>query len=204
MFRPRQFALFSVMIIGIILVIALIIYTLYEGGSSLPVLGQATNFRATNITGKKISFSDTTGKIRLVTWFYTNCPDECPLTAYRMEQIQDTLETANEFGKQVDFISVTFDPKRDTIPVLKTWSGHYHANYDGWYFLRPALSSLPGILQSWGVKAKKTDTEYIEHVLKTELIDQNGNIRKEYNTADLNVNEIVSDINNLLSRESWG
>ena len=94
-------------------------YMIRERGGSLPVAGQAPNFSATDITGKTISLDSLDGKIRVVAWFHTHCPDECPLTAYRMEQIQNQLEKDGNFGNKVVFVSITFDPTRDTLLVIK-------------------------------------------------------------------------------------
>lgn len=204
--RKRMLNLgFWVLIVVLIAgIIGGITYMIREGGGSLPVEGQAPNFTATNVTGKTISFDSLNGKVRLVTWFYTHCPDECPLTAYHMEQIQNQLEKEGKFGNKVVFVSITFDPTRDTLPVIQAWANHFQPDYKGWYFLRATPEQTKEILREWGIQVKPGATPgYLEHVVKTDLIDQNGNIRKVYNTADLNTNEVVSNINNLIAKSSW-
>lgn len=182
-----------------------IIYMFREGSGSLPVLGQSTNFTATVVTGKTMSFDSLNGKVLVVTWFYTHCPDECPLTAYKMEQIQNELEKKGEFGSQVAFVSITFDPQRDTLPVIQAWANHFHANLKGWYFLRANPAETKIILQQWGVQVKPGATpEYFDHITKTDLIDEYGNIRKTYTGANLDTNEVMNDIQGLLARRNWG
>lgn len=191
----------AILAVGIIA----ITYIIHMGGSSLPVAGQAADFTATNVDGQTVKLSNLDGKIRLLTWFYTHCPDECPLTAHRMAQMQDQLMKQGEFGTKVVFVSITLDPIRDTLPVIKEWANQYHANLSGWYFLRANPTQTAQILQAYGVGLKHAhDSEFIEHVVKTELIDQSGNVRVTYPLANLNNQSVLSDIQNLISRETWG
>lgn len=177
-------------------------YMIAWGGQSLPVAGQVPNFTATDINGKAVTLNNLDGKIRLVTWFYTQCTDACPITAYQMELIQNKLEQQGTFGKKVVLVSMTLDPQHDTIPVLKKWSADFHANYNGWYFLHATPQVTLNVLKQSGIQVKQTSPGVLDHLVKTELIDQNGNIRATYTTAKLNVDQVVNDINNLISREN--
>lgn len=203
--KAARFSFYGVVAVLVLAIIGGITYMLRQGGGSLPVAGQETNFTATNVvTGKGVSMKSLNGKIVLITWYYTHCTDECPLTMFRFSQIQDQLEKQNLFGKKVVLIAMTLDPARDTAPVIKQYGAHFKANYSGWYFLRANPSQTIQILNKWGIQVKpSTNKEFIEHTSKTELIDQNGNIREEYNTANLNPKQVVSNINNLVSRMNW-
>lgn len=202
--RRGRTAGFWALVVAVCAVIAgALWYIIWQGGGSLPVIAQAADFTATNVDGRAVTLSQLNGKVRLMTWFYTHCPDECPLTAYQMEQVQNQLIQSGSFGKQVAFISMTFDPNRDTLPVIKQWASHYHPDFAGWYFLRADEPQTQTILKKWGVQTRFGDTEYIEHIVKTVLIDNNGNVRKTYNTANLNVTEVVNDINGLIQRSRW-
>lgn len=204
-FRKWQnMAFFSFVVAAVVAIGGGLYYMMAWGGQSLPVAGQAPNFTATDVTGKQVSLNKLDGKIRLVTWFYTNCTDACPITAYQMELIQNKLEQQGTFGKKVVLVSMTLDPKRDTIPVLQKWSSEFHANYTGWYFLRATPLETLNVLKESGIQVKETNPGTLDHLLKTELIDQNGNIRATYTTAKLDVNQVVHDINNLISRENAG
>lgn len=202
--NPLSVAYYAIIAVLVIGIIGSIIYMVRAGGGSLPVAGQAPDFNAENVNGKMMSMNDLHGKIVLITWYYTHCTDECPLTMYRFEQIQNRLEKQGNFGKKVVLVAVTLDPARDTIPVIQAYSAHYHANRSGWYFLRANPSKTIKILSQWGIQVKpSTDKEFIEHTSKTDLIDQNGNIRASYNTANLNVNTVVSNMDSLVARMSW-
>lgn len=195
------YTIISVLVIGIV---GSIVYIIRAGGGSLPVSGQAPNFSAEDIHGTTVSMKDLNGKLVLITWYYTHCTDECPLTMYRFEQIQNQLEQQGDFGKKVVLVAVTLDPARDTIPVIRQYAAHYHANLNGWYFLRANPAQTVQILHKWGIQVKpSTDKEFIEHTSKTDLLDQSGNIRASYNTANLDTKTVLSNINSLIARMNW-
>lgn len=71
-------------------------------------------------TGKTVSQADFRGKIVMLYFGYTNCPNVCPLT------LNDTVQIFHRIGakaKDIRFLFVTVDPRRDTLPVLKKYVG---------------------------------------------------------------------------------
>lgn len=182
-----------------------ITYMMNAGLSSLPVTGTAPNLTAINVaTGKPLSLDSLHGKVVLMTWYYTHCPNICPLTMYHFEQVQDQLEQQGVFGNKVVLVAVTFDPVQDTPSVIRQYSQHFHANSRGWIFLRSAPSQIDTILQQWGVQVRQTsDPMFFLHTTKTVLIDQFGNIRWTYPTEYLDPGEIVANIQSLLARSNW-
>lgn len=178
---------------------------LNAGSGSLPVTGEIHNFTALDVAnGKVVSLRSLTGKLVLMTWYYTHCTDECPLTMYHFYQIQTLLQKDGLFGSKVILIAMTLDPARDSASVIRQYSAHFQADPQGWYFLRDSVQETDRILKQWGVLVKPgTDKEFIEHTTKTVLIDQNGNVRDTYTTANLSASQIVADIQSVLSRDNW-
>jgi protein SCO1 len=69
-------------------------------------------------TGKTVTETDFRGKIVMLYFGYTNCPDVCPLT------LSNTVRVFHRIGakaKDIRFLFVTVDPRRDTVPVLKDY-----------------------------------------------------------------------------------
>ena len=196
---------YSIAVILCLFIAGEISYMIRAGAESLPVQGAAADFTATDVAdGKQVALQNLQGKIVLMTWYYTHCTNECPLTMYRFEQMQNQLTRDRLFGGRVVLVAMTLDPARDTPSVILQYSRHFHANYRGWYFLRANVGKTDRILKSWGVEVKpSTNKEFIEHTTKTVLIDQSGNIRATFPTANLNPSAVVADIRNLVSRESW-
>jgi cytochrome oxidase Cu insertion factor (SCO1/SenC/PrrC family) len=71
-------------------------------------------------------------KIVLLSVFFIDCKDACPLVNQKLSNVQEML--SGSFGRDIFFISVTLDPERDTPDMLK----EYAANFDvgeGWDFV---------------------------------------------------------------------
>ncbi len=169
----------------------------------LPHDGKAPNFTATNINGKKVTFSNLNGKIRMVTFFYTHCTGPCPILAGQWAIVQNYLKKEGVFGKQVDFVSVTLDATHDTVPVIKKWAENFNPDLKGWYFLRPNPAQEPQILKAWQIQKTIVDakTDLISHTILTDIVDKNGNIRDMLAGPQPSINTIENDINSLLAEE---
>ena len=86
--------------------------------------------------GEDYAFKDLTPKVRLIEFMYTQCPDICPSTTHQMKQLRDQLAEENVFGDKVEFITVTFDPVRDTPEILASYAKTFQMDKtDGWYLL---------------------------------------------------------------------
>src|SRR5262249_15396837 len=72
------------------------------------------------------------GKIVVVSFIYTNCPDICPLTTARLAQVEEKL--GDIVGRDIFLVSLTVDPERDTPERLKSFATAFGAG-PGWLFL---------------------------------------------------------------------
>ena len=77
-----------------------------------------------------VNLSQFEGKIVVMTFVYTNCPDICPAVTYQMKKLAEEL--GDSYDESVVFLSVTVDPKRDTPENLATFASNYNAY---WQFL---------------------------------------------------------------------
>ncbi|WP_221452603.1 SCO family protein [Salirhabdus euzebyi] len=50
----------------------------------------------------------------MVTFFYTNCPNNCPLTMHYVRRMQNILEKKGLLGEEIIFLSISLDPSVDT------------------------------------------------------------------------------------------
>jgi protein SCO1/2 len=93
-----------------------------------------TNLPVVTQDGKTLKFYDDVikGKIVLISFIYTNCPDICPLTTARIAQVEDKL--GDMVGRDIFFVSITVDPERDTPERLKEFAMAFDAG-PGWLFL---------------------------------------------------------------------
>jgi protein SCO1/2 len=82
------------------------------------------------------------GRVVVVSFMYTSCTDQCPLTTANLMAVQEML--GDRVGRDIFLYSVTLDPARDTPEVLKRYAER-HGVGPGWTFLtgkRPAIETL--------------------------------------------------------------
>lgn len=89
-----------------------------------------------NQNGDTYQFGKDGTKLKLVEFIYTNCPDICPTTTQKMGDLKKDLEKKGAFGKDIEFITITIDPYRDTPDTLKKYMQGFEIKDDGhWLFL---------------------------------------------------------------------
>lgn len=173
------------------------------GKSKLPVMGQVADFTMENVDGKTVSRDDTKGKARLMYFYFTSCPDVCPVTTFLLSQIQNELKKDGIFGKDVKFVSISFDPKTDTRDKIKKFGDRFFADYNGWYFLRGDQEETRKLMvESFKIPLLGNDSTNFTHGNRIALVDQDNNIRRMYdagNPDDVKIEEVVKDINTLIN-----
>jgi protein SCO1/2 len=144
------------------------------------------------------------GKILLLTFIYTNCPDICPMTTHNMEMIQQQLK--NENINNVMFAELSFDPARDTPHILKEFGDIRNIDYSNFAFLTGREQDIKNIINRMNILAIPGDTTKTEsgnkvyfftHTDRITLIDQEGKIRNEYRGSKTNIQQIINDIKTL-------
>src|SRR5919109_3872179 len=97
----------------------------------LGIFGAVPPFSLMERDGRRITLSDLKGKVSIVNFIYTNCPDTCPIQSAQMKQLQEDFK--NE--KELLLVSITVDPKRDTPKVLSEYADRFGADAARWFFL---------------------------------------------------------------------
>lgn len=97
----------------------------------LQTFGAVPPFSFTERDGRRITLSDLTGKVSIINFIYTNCPDTCPIQSAQMRQIQDDFKDE----KDLRLVSITVDPARDTPEVLSEYARRFSADPARWFFL---------------------------------------------------------------------
>ncbi len=98
---------------------------------ALAVYGRVPDFALIERSGRQITLADLRGKVWIVNFFYTECPDTCPLQSTRMAWLQDELAPEPD----VRLVSISVDPEHDTPEVLAEYATRYGADPDRWLFL---------------------------------------------------------------------
>lgn len=163
---------------------------------SLPKIKTAPEFALTNQDGKRVALKDLRGKVLAITFIFSSCADTCPLLTAKMAGIQDQLGPA--FGPEVNFISITVDPERDTPEVLKRYAEGNKAKLAGWAFLTGTQGEIREVTKRYGIYYKKTPRGDVDHTFLTSLVDQGGVLRVQYMGVKFNPDEMLRDIRSLL------
>jgi protein SCO1 len=153
----------------------------------------------------------TRGAITLLGFIYTTCadPDGCPL-AYRVfDALKESIEAAPRLHGKVRFVTLSFDPARDTPDVMRDYAGSRAVDKGSglrWYFLttRSARELMP-LVEGFGQDVVVTidrstgkPRRELSHVLKVFLIDPAGEMSEIYTSNFLHPRTVLNDIETLL------
>jgi len=159
---------------------------------------QAPNFQLTDQFGKTISLSQFKGKPIILTFLYTHCPDQCPLTAEKLHTVMLNLGSQ---AQNVAVLAVSTDPQRDTIAAALTFS-KAHRMLDYWHYLIGNHSQLSPIWSSYAVYAAPAPTPTttggsVSHTTAIYIIDKQGRERV-FLGGDATSAQITADLQILL------
>lgn len=89
-----------------------------------------------NQNGKTYIFGKDPTKLKLIEFIYTHCPDICPTTTQKMVDLKKDLEKSGVYGKEIEFVTITIDPYRDTPQILQEYMKGFGIDNDNqWIFL---------------------------------------------------------------------
>jgi protein SCO1 len=148
--------------------------------------------------GRTLRAADLDGKVTLVVWGYTFCPDVCPTTLSEFKRVKDLLgATADD----VAFVMITVDPERDTPERLAQYVAAFDESFIGLYGDPATIAELTG---RYGIVAEKRELEgssagyLVDHTAMSFLIDKQGNIRTGY-ALGTDPQLIADDVRTLLA-----
>jgi len=127
--------------------------------------------------GKTRTLEDFKGKVVVMFFGYTQCPDVCPTTLTEMEQAMNLLGPQSN---QVQVLFVTVDPQRDTAAILKQYVPAFDPRFLG---LRPADdAALDKVTKDFKIYYKKVPgsspgSYTIDHTAGSYAFDRNGQLR---------------------------
>jgi protein SCO1/2 len=156
----------------------------------------AQDFSLPDQFGQIRTLQDFKGKVVVVFFGFTQCPDVCPTTMAELAAIKQSLGTQ---GDTLQGIFITVDPERDTPELLTA----YMKNFDPSFLaLRPEPEQLPTLAQSFKIYYRKvpgkTPSSYtMDHSAGSYIYDTKGNIRL-FTRYGSGAEKIRHDIQNLL------
>ena len=147
--------------------------------------------------GQPRSLADFKGKVTVMFFGYTQCPDVCPTTMVELAQVKKAL---GKDGERVQGLFVSIDPERDTPEILKAYMASF----------APTFVALRGTPEQTLAAAKefkvfyakvpgKTEGSYtMDHTAGSYILDGNGNVRL-FERYGGGVDALTADLKALLS-----
>ena len=150
----------------------------------------APQFKAIDITGaeyaRTLDLSDTEGvprhltdfkgKVTVVFFGYTQCPDVCPTTMLELAEVKKAL---GKDGERVQGVFITIDPERDTATVLKAYVGNFNPDFVA---LRGTLEETQATAKQFKVfyakvPGKTPESYTMDHTAGSYVFDTKGQVR---------------------------
>ena len=145
-------------------------------GADITGADYARTLALPDVSGQQRTLADFKGKVTVVFFGYTQCPDVCPTTMAELAQVKKSLGAD---GDKLQGVFVTIDPERDTPEILKS----YMASFD------PSFVALRGTVEQTQAAAKefkvffakvpgKVEGSYtMDHTAGAFVLDGKGNAR---------------------------
>ena len=220
--RARYLAV-AAMVVGIVLLVAVLaaLRIVRLGSSATDLAGAvidppmpATDFTLHDQFDTPISLSSFRGKVVVLTFLYTHCPDACPLITEKLHQAYDLLGSD---ASRLAILAVTVDPDRDTIQQVRQYSAEKDM-LNKWHFLVGPMADVKPVWNAYGVSAALDDLAsgqanaaavvtptpvsgngyIVDHAAPIYVIDRNGQARAILD-VDFAPSDLVHDVRALLN-----
>ena len=158
----------------------------------------AQDFSLPDVDGKTRTMKDFAGKVTVVFFGFTQCPDVCPTT---MAEVSSVKKALGKDGDKLQAIFITIDPERDTAPVLKAYVANFDPSFVG---LRPASAeALADAAKAFKIYYKKVDGKTagsytMDHTAASYVFDIKGRVRL-FTRYGAGADKLTEDVRQLLA-----
>lgn len=189
------------MIKYLLLIILLFTGCSLESKSNLPVKSKIPEVSLKDFNENDFIFSDLKGKVIVLSYIYTNCPDICHITSSKLNSFKNSLN--DNMKDKIYFVSISFDPERDSPKVLREHAKMMNLNLDNWIFVTGSEKNVREVMAAAGIDPwieKNPDSKgyTFSHRDRISLVDKNGQIRMHYKGTNFDDIQLSNDIKSLL------
>lgn len=155
------------------------------------------DFELTAHTGQRVRLSDFRGRLLVLFFGYTSCPDICPAT---LSDLAGALELLGERAAEVQVAMVTVDPERDSPPMMTQYLDNFHRDFVGLTGERAEIEAVAG---AFGIYYEQ-DVQgqpggyLVVHTTSLLVIGRDGRLRLVL-PFGVTKKEIAADLLNLLT-----
>lgn len=156
-------------------------------------------FQMSDTAGREVAARDYRGRVVMLYFGYTSCPDACPTTLATLSQAIAQLGVT---GSRVRVLFVTVDPKRDTVAVLRRYVSAFGPQFTG---LRGDAASLAHLARryrvAYSLEAPNADGDYtVDHSSAVFIFDARGHARLLARAGD-RPKEIAADLRRIIAAD---
>ena len=162
------------------------------------------DFTLVNQDGKRIGLHQYQGRAVLLTFIYTRCPlpDYCPLMTHNFAEIDKALAKNPQLYADTHLLSISFDPKFDTPPVLRKYGREYvpdkgKQTFNHWEFAALPAAETKDVTQFFNIFLSEQDGQ-ITHSMCTAIISPDGMLYRSYHDNDWKPEDVLADLATLL------
>ena len=143
----------------------------------------ASDFVLIDQEGRPFHLSQLRGKVVLLFFGYTHCPDACPTTIAKLSRVYKLLESD---ANKVVTLFVSVDPGRDTTSALKNYLAYFHLDSIG---LTGTKDQIDAVVKQYGAKYEIEQSDsaagyHINHSTDLYLLDKKGELAKTFGYSD--------------------
>jgi protein SCO1 len=149
--------------------------------------------------GKPRSLAEFKGKVVVLFFGFTQCPDVCPTTMAELAAVKQQLGAD---GARVVPVFVTVDPERDTPAVLKAYVGNFGPDFVALHGTLDQTKAVAKAFKIFYAKVPgKTETSYtIDHTARSYVYDTRGRLRLATRHG-MGAEALASDLKQLLAEK---
>jgi len=193
---------FAVILIGVVAVGVVLFagQAEFRGTSYGEPYPAAGKIDLTRFDGTPFRLSEMRGKVVLLFFGYTSCPDVCPTTLAQLNVALQDLDP--DQAEDVKVVFITVDPARDDPEHVQEYVNHFNAGFIGLSGTEPELA---GVWNEYGIFREIVDETsaagyLVNHTARVTLIDRQGNMRVSFG-FETPVEDIVHDLKLVLKEK---
>lgn len=166
-------------------------------GVDLTGAAYARDFELSDVNEQPRRLADFRGRVLVVFFGFTQCPDVCPTTMGELRAVKEALGPA---GDDVTPIFISVDPERDTPQLLRDYTAAFGPDFVA---LRGTLEQTEAVAKEFKayfkkVPAKEGDGYSVDHSAACYLFDRKGRVRV-YSRYGAGTQQLLEDIKQLLA-----
>lgn len=145
-------------------------------GTVLQSPTEAHDFTLMSSNGQRVSLSDFRGKLVVLYFGYTFCPDVCPAT---LVEVAGAMDILGKDAKEVQTIMVSVDPERDTSEQLAEYVAHFDPNFLGVTGTPEEIAEIATLYGIYYEKHEGTAASgyLIDHTATVMVVDEDGYLK---------------------------